>query len=128
MVSSIHQTSIDCANAEAIGEFWAKVLGFGDHPEDRNSPGDEMWLIVSPDLSQRLLFITVPEGKAVKNRLHFDLQPQDCTRDEEVERLLALGASLYEDHRRADGSGWVTLTDPEGNELCVERSAAERAS
>jgi len=42
-------------------------------------------------------------------------------RDEEVQRILALGATLFEDHRREDGKGWVTLADPEGNEFCVER-------
>jgi predicted enzyme related to lactoylglutathione lyase len=74
-----------------------------------------------------VLFIGVPEGKTVKNRLHIDLMPTDRTRDEEVERLLAAGGRIHEDHRRDDGTGWVTMLDPEGNEFCVERSQAERA-
>lgn len=45
-------------------------------------------------------------------------------RAEEVERALALGARLLQDHTRPDGGGWVTLTDPEGNEFCVEREAS----
>ncbi|MFE6915950.1 VOC family protein, partial [Streptomyces rubiginosohelvolus] len=49
-------------------------------------------------------------------------------RDEEVERLLAHGATLVGDHRRPNGRGWATLADPEGNEFCVECSAAERAA
>ena len=69
----------------------------------------------------------VGERKAVKNRMHLDLTPTQRTRDEEVDRLLGIGATLFEDHRRPDGTGWVTLADPEGNEFCVERSAAERA-
>ncbi|NJA57036.1 VOC family protein, partial [Streptomyces sp. NEAU-H3] len=72
------------------------------------------------------LFVRVDEPKTTKNRGHVDLRPRDRTRDAEVRRLLALGATLHEDHRRADGSGWVTLRDPEGNEVCVERSAGER--
>ena len=32
------------------------------------------------------------------------------------------------DRTRPDGSGWVVMTDPEGNELCVERSRAERGA
>jgi hypothetical protein len=43
-----------------------------------------------------------------------------------VERLKSLGATEYEDHRKADGAGWATMADPEGNRFCVERSAAER--
>jgi hypothetical protein len=68
----------------------------------------------------------VPEGKVVKNRMHLDLLPTARTRDEEVTRLLGIGATLVEDHRAADGAGWVTLADPEGNEFCVERSLKER--
>jgi Glyoxalase-like domain len=68
----------------------------------------------------------VPEAKTVKNRVHLDWAPTDRTRDAEVERLLGLGATLHEDHRTAEGAGWVTLKDPEGNEFCIERSDAER--
>jgi hypothetical protein len=60
--------------------------------------------------------------------MHLDLEPVERTRDEEVERLLRLGATLYDDQRRPDGMGWVVLTDPEGNEFCVVRSRAERAA
>jgi hypothetical protein len=42
--------------------------------------------------------------------------------------LLELGATFLADHRNDDGTGWVVLADPEGNEFCVERSAAERAA
>jgi predicted enzyme related to lactoylglutathione lyase len=68
----------------------------------------------------------VPEGKAVKNRMHLDLMPARRTRDEEVERAVALGATQVADHRNADGTGFVVLADPEGNEFCIERSRAER--
>jgi hypothetical protein len=74
-----------------------------------------------------LLFVRVDEPKQVKNRVHLDLEP-DGPREAEVDRLLALGATLVADHRNPDGTGWVTLADPEGNELCVLRSAAERAA
>jgi predicted enzyme related to lactoylglutathione lyase len=53
--------------------------------------------------------------------MHFDWEPTDLTRDDEVERIIALGAKLHEDHRTADGRGWVTLLDPEGNEFCIEQ-------
>ncbi|KUM85395.1 MULTISPECIES: VOC family protein [Streptomyces] len=120
MTSAIRHVTIDCADAYALADFWSQVLGLPLHEEDR--PGDEEAQIEAA----RLLFVTVPEVKRGKNRLHFDLQPQDRTRDEEVTRLLALGATLLDDQRTGDGMGWVVLTDPEGNEFCVERSAAER--
>jgi hypothetical protein len=52
--------------------------------------------------------------------------PTERSRDDEVERIGGLGAVLYQDHRRADALGWVTLLDPEGSEFCVERSTGER--
>jgi hypothetical protein len=64
-----------------------------------------------------LTFAYVPEGKGVKNRLHLDVSPTDREQDEEVRRVVGLGA------RHADvGQGdqdWVVLADPEGNEFCV---------
>ncbi|MDH6486357.1 VOC family protein [Streptomyces sp. SAI-127] len=120
MTSAIRHVTIDCADAYALADFWSQVLDQPLHEEDR--PGDEEAQIEGAGL----LFVTVPEGKSGKNRLHFDLQPQDRTRDEEVTRLLTLGATLLDDQRTGDGMGWVVLADPEGNEFCVERSAAER--
>jgi predicted enzyme related to lactoylglutathione lyase len=120
MTSTIRHVTIDCADAYALADFWSKVLGQPLHEEDR--PGDEEALIEAAGL----LFVTVPEAKTVKNRLHFDLQPQDRTRDEEVRRLVALGATIVDDQRTGDGMGWVVLVDLEGNEFCVERSSAER--
>jgi uncharacterized protein (TIGR03086 family) len=55
--------------------------------------------------------------------VHLDLVPLDRRRDEEVDRLLDLGARVVDDQRRPDGAGWVVLADPEGNEFCVERTA-----
>jgi predicted enzyme related to lactoylglutathione lyase len=64
----------------------------------------------------------------VKNRIHLDLRPRTGTRDEELERLLAHGASQVADLRDArDGTGWVVLADPEGNEFCILRSDGERS-
>jgi hypothetical protein len=119
MTSRISHTSFDAINAYAQSVFWAQVLDFAEDPEDPNEPGHKECLITSRDRSQLLLFITVPDHKKVKNRVHLDLRPVDCTREQEAERILALGASHLADHRRPDGSGWITLADPEGNEFCI---------
>ena len=118
MVSAVSHTSIDCTNAYEQSEWWKRVLGYVDVADDPNEPGHEECMILAPDGSHRLLFIEVPEGKSVKNRIHLDLRPTDRTRDEEVARLLAIGATQLADRRTSEG-GWVTLADPEGNELCV---------
>lgn len=124
MTSRVRHLTFDAHDAYRQGTFWAEVLG--GKVGDDDFPGDPEALVEADGIA--LLFVTVPETKTLKNRLHVDLQPQDRSRDEEVERLLALGAKPHEDHRRPDGTGWVTLTDLEGNEFCVERSAAERAA
>ncbi|MFD7323477.1 VOC family protein [Streptomyces sp. NPDC059875] len=123
MASLVRHVTIDCADAYTLATFWAAVLD--SKVSDDDQPGDEEALVETPGAG--LLFIRVPEKKSVKNRVHLDLQPQDRSRDEEVERVLALGATLVDDHRKPDGTGWALLADPEGNEFCVERSAAERA-
>ena len=119
MTSRISHTSFDALDAYAQSVFWSQVLGFTEDPDDPNEPGHQECLITSPDRSQLLLFITVPDSKMVKNRVHLDLRPADRTREQETERILALGASQVADHRRSDGSGWITLADPEGNEFCI---------
>ena len=119
MVSRISHTSFDAIDSYSQSRFWQEVLGYIEDPDDPNLPEHEECLIMAPDRSQMLLFIRVPDEKQLKNRVHLDLRPADRSREEEVDRLLSLGATHYEDHRRADGSGWITLKDPEGNEFCI---------
>lgn len=105
------QLVVDAADPEALGRWWAQALGWvvvNDDPE-------EFEIRPARDRLPGLLFASVPERKAGKNRLHIDLRPTDQAAA--VVRLLALGAE------RADvGQGeqsWVVLRDPEGNEFCV---------
>lgn len=116
--------SVDCADPYRLAVFWSQVL---DLPvDDQNEPGDDEVGIGIGD-EQELLFLKVPEPKTVKNRMHLCLRPL-IRRDEEVARLLTLGATIADDRRLADGTGWVVMADPEGNEFCVLRSAEERAA
>lgn len=127
MATHIHSITVDCHDPAALCRFWRDVLGYVEHPAYPNADGDTEWLIVDPNRrGPDLLFIVVPEAKATKNRIHLDLQPVEVTRDVDVERVLALGATQVDDRRNDDGTGWVVLADPEGNEFCIVRSAAER--
>jgi predicted enzyme related to lactoylglutathione lyase len=127
MTSQINHITVDCADTYKLASFWSQVTGRAMHEDD--NPGDPEAILLAPDgIGPNILFVAVPEGKTVKNRVHLDLMPVDRTRNEEVERLLGIGATVVGDHRTADGRGWVTMADPEGNEFCVERSAAERVA
>jgi predicted enzyme related to lactoylglutathione lyase len=114
MAVRFYHVVIDARDPHSLARFWAAVL------DQRVLYESEDEVIVGSDEQHYpgLCFVPVPEAKAVKNRLHIDLDPDD--RDAEVERIIALGA------RRADvGQGpdvsWVVLADPEGNEFCVLR-------
>jgi hypothetical protein len=103
--------------AEATVEFHGRPA-FRDliavrHPDD---PYDEH---SGTGLGRRLLFQRVPEAKSGKNRLHLDLHTGAGRREEEVERLKRLGASVLR-HVREPAGEWVVMADPEGNEFCVQ--------
>jgi hypothetical protein len=115
MALLVESLGYDCADPAAIAQFWAKALGYAVQPTD-----DPNEMMVSPKTGSGtpLIFLKVPEGKTVKNRLHLDLRPDDQAA--EVERILALGATKVD-----IGQGnptWVVLADPEGNEFCILRS------
>ncbi len=128
MASRISHTTIDCRDAYALAEWWKQLVGYTDVPGDPNEPGHEECMIVDPASGHRLLFIEVPDDRQVKNRIHLDLAPTDRRRDDEIIRVLALGAREMADRRNSDGTGWMVLADPEGNEFCIVRSDEERAN
>lgn len=117
--------TIDCADPYNLATFWSRMTGW--QVSDIDTPDDPEVLVEAPHPLPGLLFIRVPEGKTVKNRVHIDWQPTERDRDAEVERAITLGASIYEDHRSSDGHGWVTMRDPENNEFCIECSEAEQS-
>jgi hypothetical protein len=111
MPIEIRNVTFDCKDAHALAGFWSTLTGwnvyFDEDPEVLVSP-------TFPHTGTALLFIPVPEGKTAKNRVHLDIRPTEGTRD-----------ALVGDFRNDDGSGWVVLADPEGNEFCITRSAEE---
>lgn len=126
MVSVFRNITVDCSDAHALGRFWGQLLGWQVFSDD------DPEVLVAPSFPHvgagpAMLFIPVPESRAVKNRVHLDVQAANGTRDEEVERLIGLGATIVEDHRTPEGPGWVWMADPEGNDFCVERGTEERA-
>ncbi|HSK32140.1 MAG TPA: VOC family protein [Propionicimonas sp.] len=120
MASRTSNFCIDARDPYAQVLWWAQVLDdfrIDDSDEAMTSDDDECWL-AGPD-DRELIFLRVPEPKTVKNRMHLCLRPTDRGRDEEVDRILGLGASLVADLRDGPDKGWAVLADPEGNEFCV---------
>jgi hypothetical protein len=111
------QVIVDSSDPEALGRWWASALRWvvvNDDPDDFE-------IRPQPDRLPGLLFVRVPERKAVKNRLHLDFRPDD--QQGEVTRLLDLGATHADVGQ--DEESWIVLADPEGNEFCVLSSRRE---
>lgn len=126
MAARLSHLSINCTNAFELSEWWEGVLGYVDVPDDPDEPGDEECMILDPNCGHRLLFIEVEHLQESPGRLHLGLAPTDRLRDDEIERVVALGASTVADRRKPDGTGWTVLADPAGNQFCIVRSDEER--
>lgn len=115
MASTIDTLTIDCADPIRVADFWRAALGYelveadADGAEIRD-PGGAGW---------PLLFLVVPEGKSVKNRLHLDIRAS-ASMSAEVERLKGFGAREQR-FVEEGGSFWTVMLDVEGNEFCVLR-------
>lgn len=135
------QITFDAANPQALAGFWALALGYIFQPPP---PGHESWetvladsgipeeewgdftaLVDPQDFGPRIFFQRVPEPKVAKNRVHLDINVADGEEgrrervEEHVARLMDAGAGFVA--RFDDPKGyWVVLTDPEGNEFCVQ--------
>ena len=107
------QVIVDAADPAALGRWWAEALGWVTVDD---SP-DEFEIRPEKDRLPGLLFVQVPEGKVVKNRLHLDFRPED--QQAEVARLLSLGA------RHADVTQGCSRTRRATSSACSARAGAE---
>jgi hypothetical protein len=115
MASVVKTVSFDAANALALATFWAAALG---SDVDEDSTADKAFVEAAGWGGPNIWFNRVPEPKAAKNRMHFDLRAPGAAEDE-VARLERLGAVVV----RRDPSHTV-MEDPEGNVFCVEPGPA----
>ncbi len=111
MPSVIKSVSFDAADALALARFWAAALGTD---VDEDSSPEKAFVEAAGWGGPNVWFTRVPEPKAAKNRIHFDLRAPGAVAAE-VSRLEGLGASVV---RRYPGH--TVMCDPEGNEFCVE--------
>jgi hypothetical protein len=139
------QIVLDCAAPHTLADWWADALGWVVEPSDEDFirrmvaegqateadtatyQGRLVWATAAsirhPDGPEtgprkRILFQRVPEPKTVKNRMHLDIRVGADNVDTEVKRLTAAGATyLYRGHEGPHT--WITIADPEGNELCI---------
>ncbi|MGP4110122.1 VOC family protein [Streptomyces sp. 4N509B] len=144
------QVSFDAHDPAALGAFWAVALKYVEQPpppgfdtwpdalrafgfSEEEIEGGAAYALVDPEgKGPRLFFQKVPEGKTAKNRVHLDVNVTAPLRgeggdpeaaraavDEHAARLVEAGATKVRAYSK-HGEYWVTLQDPEGNELCVQ--------
>jgi hypothetical protein len=135
------QVTIDSTAPHPLADWWAESLGWEREPTDEafirrmvdaghaaesdtmRHNGELVWVtgaaIRHPTGgAPRVLFQLVPEPKTVKNRVHLDVRVGRDQMDAEVARLTARGATVLH-HGQQGPYSWVTMADPEGNELCI---------
>ena len=119
--------TIDAHDPGRLAKFWAEALDYDieyDSANDPDNAGSEREIVLTPKSGSttKLLLAEGHDEKKDKNRLHFDLRPDDQAA--EVARVEALGA------RKVDiGQGdqtWVVMADPEGNEFCILRARSPK--
>ncbi|HET6917731.1 MAG TPA: VOC family protein [Acidimicrobiales bacterium] len=137
------QVTFDCAAPERVARFWCGVLGYvvPSPPKgfaswddfDRSLPperqGSAFACIDPSGVGPRLFFQRVPEGKAVKNRVHLDVrvgtglvgEERLAALEAECARLIGLGAVRVR-LLTADGfnESCMVMQDIEGNEFCLD--------
>jgi predicted enzyme related to lactoylglutathione lyase len=126
MTIRVQTVSVDARDPRRMGEWWAEALGW--EITEANDEEGEVEIAPpsgSPDHGAvaPLLFLRVPEGKSLKNRIHLDLRPDDQAA--EVARFEGLGATRVDIGQGSEVT-WVVLADPEGNEFCILRSRPQQ--
>lgn len=140
------QIVIDCRDPHYLAGWWAESLEWAVEPQDEDfirsmieqgfaaedqtimHNGRLVWRegcairppeeLEAKEPARRLLFQTAPEGKTVKNRVHWDLDLAGRDKDEVRRELEARGATFLWSASQGPHS-WHTMADPEGNEFCI---------
>ena len=140
-MSTTVQITFDAHDPRALSLFWKEVLGYvrvlaawdeflarnGVPEEQRNQAS----ALEDPDgVGPRLFFQQVPEDKVAKNRVHLDVRAAPGLQGEErmaaleaeCDRLVARGATRVRRYEPEPpmSAGHIVMTDPEGNEFCLD--------
>jgi hypothetical protein len=126
MVVRLTEVVVDCREPIALARFWTAALGYHVVASDDGQVEIGPWEEEPADLPDQvrrapgvptIVFVAVPEGKSVKNRLHLDVRPVGGDYDAELRRLCQLGARPVDIGQAT--VAWTVLADPEGNEFCL---------
>ncbi len=112
----LHHIVIDAHDLPKLARFWTQALGWKVLSERER----EIVIGTDENAPVGICFMPVTDQKIVKNRVHLDITTEAQDRDQEIDRLLGLGAQRV-DVGQTGKESWTVLADPEGNEFCVIR-------
>ncbi len=93
----LHHIVIDTHDLPGLARFWTQALGWKVLSQRER----EIVIGADENAPAGMCFMPVTDPKTVKNRVHLDLTTSAQDRDQEIERLLALGGAPG--RHRADG-------------------------
>jgi predicted enzyme related to lactoylglutathione lyase len=112
----LHHIVIDAHDLPGLARFWTQALGWKVLSERER----EIVIGTEENAPVGICFMPTTDQKIVKNRVHLDITTEAQDRDQEIDRLLGLGAQRA-DIGQTGKESWTVLADPEGNEFCVIR-------
>jgi predicted enzyme related to lactoylglutathione lyase len=114
-IGTVNGIVIDCADPEALARFWMAL--FAVHIDSVEDAPPRYIDLTTRDGVPTIRFQRVPEPKAVKNRLHLDIEVQDL--DAAIARVESLGGTGVRGKEQEFGWRYRVMADPEGNEFCL---------
>ena len=114
------EVALDVSDPAPMIAFWAALLDYELPSEPRFEVPDRTYWSLVPRSGDgpRLVIQRVPEPRAGKSRLHFDIHVSDI--EAEAERARTLGAVRVDRVPITEvGSIWIRMEDPEGNLFCL---------
>ncbi len=110
----LYELAIDSAEPREIASWWGEVLG-----AEVGGDADKGWWWLEGIAGapfEGMTFGSVPERKATKNRIHWDVTVNS------TDDLVNAGATLL--RAKDDEIQWHVFADPEGNEFCAFAASA----
>ena len=115
-ISRVLAVAFDCHDPALLAAFWRELVGGAI---DTRTESDDWIALRDVPVIGNIGFQKVPEAKAVKNRVHLDVEVDDI--GVAIPHVIALGATDSGDTVDESTGQFRVFRDPEGNEFCLIR-------
>jgi catechol 2,3-dioxygenase-like lactoylglutathione lyase family enzyme len=112
-VTRFDLVTIDTPHPDVLARFWCAALALRELERE----DIDRWVVIGDDVRR----IGLQRGRHVPGGIHLDLACESHRFDEEVQRLLSLGARLLAPTRSEAYGSIANMADPDGNpfDLCA---------